>query len=513
MKILTGAQLKELDKYTIEHEPISSIDLMERAARALTDAITKRWSTDMSVIVFAGPGNNGGDALAVARMLAEQDYKVSVYLFNIHDKLSDECATNKQRLIEQNKITSFTEVTDNLEPPALNESSLVVDGLFGSGLNKPLTGGFAATVRYINQSTAQVVAIDIPSGLMCDDNTGNTAQSIISADVTLTIGQRKLCMYFDDTERYTGDVEVLDIGLSEEYIKTAVTKYTLVERSMITPLLRRRGNCVNKGTMGHGLLMAGSYGMAGAAVLSSEACLRSGIGKVTVVTPERNNDIIQIKVPEAIIAHNGDDYITNTVNPSQYDAIAAGPGIGQHESTASSLIDILRRADVPTVIDADAINIIANHKTWIQQLHSNTILTPHPKEFDRLTDSAGNGGFDRLFKATHIAKSIHSYIILKGHYSALCLPDGNVLFNSTGNSGMATAGSGDVLTGILLALLARGYTTFEAALVGMYIHGLAGDIAEKTVGKESLMAHDIINHLHEAFADLYNNKDDSARRS
>lgn len=500
MKIFTAAQSQELDKYTIEHEPIKSVDLMERASRAIAHVIMEEWTDRTPVVVFAGPGNNGGDALAVARLLADANYKVSVYLFNIHNKLSDECGTNRQRLIDAKKVAKFTEITLNFEPPELLADTLVIDGLFGSGINKPLMGGFASLVKYINQSPCKVVSIDIPSGLMCEDNSYNIRANIVRADLTLTLQQKKLSMLLADCQQYIGRLRVLDIRLSEEYIQNTDVSYHLLEEHDVRPHLRRRDDFAHKGSMGHALLIAGSYGMAGAAVLSTKACLRAGVGKVTVHTPKRNYDIMQISVPEAVLQIDREETsFSESVDSDDFDAVGIGPGLGLGENTAIALIGQIRRAQCPVVLDADALNILASHQAWLQQLPKGIIMTPHTAEFDRLMGNASNGDYDRLTRAVQLAERLQCYILLKGHHSALCMPDGNVLFNSTGNSGMATAGSGDVLTGIITALLARGYERAEACIVGMYLHGLAGDLAAKELGKESLTASDIIDFLPKAF--------------
>ena len=503
MKILTAAQIHELDKYTIEHEPIKSIDLMERASKAITHAIMEEWSDRTPVIVFAGPGNNGGDALAVARMLAEAKYQVGVFLFNIHSKLSEDCATNKQRLIDSKRGIKFTEISLNFDPPELTADTLVVDGLFGSGLNKPLMGGFASLVKYINQSPAQVVSIDMPSGLMCEDNTYNIRTNIIRADLTLTLQQKKLAMMLPDCQPYVGRLRVLDIRLSEKYIRQAEVSCRILEEEELRPHLRRRGDFVHKGSMGNALLIAGSYGMAGAAILAAKACMRAGAGKVTVHTPRRNYGLMQVAVPEAVMQMDREETIfSDSVESNDFDALGIGPGIGQSENTAIALIAQIRRTQCPIVVDADALNILASHQAWMQQLPKGIIMTPHPREFDRMAGSASNSDYERLIRARQMAEHLQGYLILKGHYSALCMPDGHIIFNSTGNSGMATAGSGDVLTGIITGLLARGYNRGEACMLGMYLHGLAGDLAVKEVGKESLVAGDLIKYLPQAFKRL-----------
>lgn len=503
MKIFTAAQIHELDNYTITHEPIKSIDLMERAAKTITRAIMDEWTDRTPMVIFAGPGNNGGDSLAVARLLAEENYKVSVYLFNIHNKLSDDCAANKQRLIDSKRVGHFTEVTLNFDPPELTEDMVVIDGLFGSGLNKPLIGGFASLVKYINQCPAKVVSIDIPSGLMCEDNTYNIHSNIIRADLTLTLQQKKLSMMMADCQKYIGRLRVLDIRLSKEYIDKTEANCRILEEQDVRHLLMPRDDFAHKGAMGNALIIAGSYGMAGAAVLATRACLRSGVGKVTVHTPRRNYLVMQTAVPEAVMQMDHEEtYFSESVDSTDFDALGIGPGLGLVENTAIALIGQIRRTSCPIVADADALNILANHQAWMQQLPSGIIMTPHPKEFDRMAGSTSNNDYERLIRAQQMAEHIKGYIILKGHHSALCMPDGHIVFNATGNSGMATAGSGDVLTGILTALLARGYDKGTACQLGMYLHGLAGDLAAKEVGKESLVASDIIQFLPKAFLKL-----------
>lgn len=503
MKIFTSTQIHELDKYTIENEPIASIDLMERAARAITHAITEIWSNNTPIIVFAGPGNNGGDSLAVARMLSDKGYNIKVYLFNIHSHLSEDCTVNKQRIIDNKQIKDFIEITQEFDPPKLEEGTLVIDGLFGSGLNKPLAGGFASLTKYINASPAKVVSIDIPSGLMTEENSYNIKTNIIRADLTLTLQQKKLSFLFAENQQYIGKVKVLDIRISSEGIKKTDTQYSIIEENDVRPLLIGRPEFSHKGNMGNALIIAGSYGMAGAAILATKACLRSGVGKVTIHTPKKNNDIMQISIPEAIVQIDKEETnFSEPIESEEYDAIGIGPGIGQRENTAIALIGQIRHARTPIVLDADALNILANHRAWMEQIPNGIIMTPHPKELESLVDLHNGDGYERLSKTRDMAEHLQAFVILKGHYSALCLPNGHVIFNSTGNAGMATAGSGDVLTGIITGLLARGYKQKEACILGMYLHGMAGDIAAKEIGEESLIASDIIKYLPTAFRKL-----------
>ena len=280
MKIFPTQSIKELDAYTIENEPIASIDLMERASQALTKAIMKRWEAETPITVFAGPGNNGGDALAVSRLLAEKGYQVSLYLFNTKGELSPDCEANKERLADVKNV-DFHEVTSQFVPPVLTVDHVVIDGLFGSGLNKPLSGGFAAVVKYINASSAQIVAIDVPSGLMGEENTFNIKANIVRADVTLSLQLPKLAFLFAENQEFVGEWELLDIGLSEDAIEEMATDYSLLEAEDMQDLLKPRNKFAHKGDFGRALLIAGSQGMAGASVLAAKACLRSGVGLLT----------------------------------------------------------------------------------------------------------------------------------------------------------------------------------------------------------------------------------------
>ena len=498
MKILTSSQLKELDKYTIAHEPIASIDLMERAAIALTNAIIRRWDKSFKMVVFAGPGNNGGDALAVARMLSQRGYHVEVFLFNTKGKLSEECQTNLERLKMCGSVY-FTEISTQFDPPELTESHVVIDGLFGSGLNKPLSGGFAAVVKYINASKAQVVAIDIPSGLMGEDNTYNIRQNIVHADVTLSIQLPKLSFLFPENEEVVGEWELLDIGLKQSYIDATASPFSILGEEVIQPIIKPRKRFAHKGSFGHGLLIAGSYGMAGASILSAKACLRSGIGLLTVHTPIHNHDILQISIPEAIVQTDiHERYFAQPTDLSRYKAIAIGPGLGQEEDTALAMMEQIQGSNLPIILDADAINILSTHRNWLSRLPKRCILTPHLGELERLIGKCMDT-YERLTKVKELAAYLQSYIIVKGAWTTIVTPEGEYFFNPTGNPGMATGGSGDVLTGILLALVAQGYSREEACKLGVYIHGLAGDIAAEDMTETGMISSDIINALPNAW--------------
>lgn len=511
MKILTAAQLKAIDAYTIEHESITSINLMERASRAIADKICGRWAVTTPVKIFAGPGNNGGDALAIARMLGEANYKVYVYLFNTSDNLSPDCQINKQRLIDfqdvkQNTLgvqnIEFTEITSQFKPPKLEVGDLVIDGLFGTGLSRPLNGGYASVVKYINGSPATVVSIDVPSGLMCEDNTYNVMNHIVKADVTYTIQNPKLAFFFPEHEQYVGEWEVLDIGIVDPCNEDSKTPYYQTERADIQAMLKGRSRFDHKGSVGHALLIAGKKGMAGAAILSARACMRGGAGKLTIHAPEYNARIMQESVPEAIVDIDVDqNCFSQSFDASEFDAVAIGPGIGTSSYTVQAFIEQVSMTKCPMVLDADALNILGSHRGWIAQLPRRCILTPHKKELFGLISTTRNS-YEELERTRDLAIRQQIFIIIKGAYSAIVTPEGNVYFNTTGNPGMATAGAGDVLTGIILSLLAQSYAPEAAARLGVYLHGLAGDLAVEDLCYEGLISSDLVDYLPKAFKAL-----------
>jgi NAD(P)H-hydrate epimerase len=495
MKIFQCNKIKELDQYTIEHEPIRSIDLMERAATALFNAIVDRWSVETPFVIFAGQGNNGGDALAVARMLVENGYDVETFLFNTSNHLSEDCAQNRDRLMAIDGV-KFTEVAKQFQIPQLTIDHVVVDGLFGTGLNKPLSGGYAGLVNFINSSDATVVAIDTPSGLNGDGiQFGVYPPVIIKADLTLTLQVPKMAFFFAECEEYVGTYEVLDIGLSEEGMDKLETPFSLVEEDDITDLFKPRSKFAHKGDFGHALLVAGSYGMAGAAIMAAKACLKSGVGLLTVHTPSLNLPMLQTVVPEAMVEPDMNEYSFSTpMDIQKYDAIAMGPGLGQRDETVEAFLLQLEETQSPIVLDADALNILAANKDYLKKLPPCSILTPHPKELERLVGACASSN-ERLQKAIELSAMTHSYVILKGAYSAVISPNGHCVLNTTGNAGMATGGSGDVLTGIILALLAQNYAPGDAAALATYIHGLAGDFAAERFGMTSMTAMDIVEAL------------------
>lgn len=498
MRIFRSDQIKLIDELTIRNEPVASVDLMERAANQLFQWISERYERSAGIHIFAGPGNNGGDGLALARILAKNRYKPSVWHVRISDKQSDDWNKNRKRLEKETDI-----VLNNIEKeehfPLINSDEIVIDAIFGSGLSRPVDGLAASVIKLINSSDSKVISVDIPSGLFCEDNSSNDPESIVKADFTLSFQFPKLSFMFPENERYTGDWHIIPIGLDINAIAETPSSFNLLETDLIKPLLKIRNKFDHKGDFGHGLLVAGSYGKMGAAVLSAKAALRSGIGLLTCHIPQKGNLIMQVSVPEAMVIHDKSETQFSGMDlPENYSAAGVGPGIGIHQETQAALQLLLRKNKKPVVLDADALNIISLNKEWLSLLNENTILTPHPKEFERLAGTSADG-YDRLKKQIALSEKYKCVVVLKGAHSSVTDQNGQVWFNSTGNPGMATAGSGDVLTGIILSLLAQGYEPVNAAITGVYLHGLAGDIAAEKLCQESIIASDIINGISSAY--------------
>ena len=496
MKIFSTSQVRSLDAYTIEHEPVASIDLMERAAQAIFEAYAKSFNLQRPVLIVAGPGNNGGDALALARILVWVKSDVRVLLLH-NGKLSADCETNLQRL-RNLKAEIITEITDSFVFPNINKETVIVDGIFGSGLSRPAEGVFAEAIDHINRTACEVLSIDVPSGLLGELNP-DTSVPIVKATRTFTLQFPKLAFLLPETGIFAGNWSVLDIGIHPEAISQTETRYFFIKKKDIQPKIKIREKFSHKGTYGHVLIFAGSRDMAGAAVLSSEAALRSGAGLVTVHSASCNRIILQTAVPEVIFeSDNNEHCISEFRDLTKFNAIAIGPGIGQAGETSFFLKSILSAYSNPIVLDADALNLIAANDL-LHLIPENSILTPHPKEFERLFGKSTNS-YDRLQKASTIAQTHKIIIILKGAHTQIFMPNGKIYFNSTGNAGMATAGSGDVLTGIMVGLLAQGYQPQDAALTGVFLHGLAADLITET--EETMLASDIIRGLKLAFRTL-----------
>jgi len=500
LPIFSAEQIKLIDAHTINIEPIASIDLMERAALKCTQWLMKHYSLETIFKVCCGLGNNGGDGLAIARQLLEHGYKVEVFIINYSDKYSDDFLINK-RCLETLFPRFLMEVNDFAHLPHFQKSDVVIDALFGIGLSKSLSGLAADCVNQMNSSDAVIVAIDVPSGLFADKYSDRRS-SIIKAKYTLTFQSPKLSFMFAENNIYVGSGHVLDIGLRvSEKLRSEATAFYLTEEHL-HQLMKPRAKFSHKGAFGHSLLLVGSYGKMGAAIMSAHALLRSGAGLLTVCVPKCGYEIMQTSVPEAMALVNGNEFIQfSELDVKAYSTIGIGPGIGTKKGTQHSVKVILESYKKPIVIDADALNAISLNKEWLKLIPENSILTPHPKEFERLTKSAEND-FERHQLQIEFSKKQKVYVVLKGAHTCITTPDGKSYFNSTGNSGLAKGGSGDVLTGLITGLLAQGYSSFEASVIGVYVHGLAGDITKEEKGEVAMIPTDVIENIPNAFKRL-----------
>jgi NAD(P)H-hydrate epimerase len=500
--IFKAQTIKTIDAHTILHEPINSINLMERAALKCIDWIIKHYSTNKTFKVFCGLGNNGGDGLAIARQLISKGFKVEVYIIYYSNNCSTDFLINKAQLEKLNAhCIREIRVGENLQK--LNSDDVVIDAIFGIGLTKPLVGLSADIVNTINASQAKVISIDVPSGLFADIHS-DYSSSIIKAHDTLTFQFPKLSFLFAENAGYIGNGHILDIGLiiPKELLDKCDAFY--LTKSAVTKILKPRQKFSHKGTFGHSLLIAGSFGKMGAAILASTSLLRSGAGLLTVCVPHCGYEIMQTSVPEAMTIVKGNDYLQlSELDLSPYSAIGIGPGIGAEKDTQEAVELILEQSKKPLIIDADALNAISNNKDWLDLIPENSILTPHPKEFERLTKPVTTD-FERHQLQLDFSKTHQVLVILKGAHTCITTPDGKSYFNSTGNSGLAKGGSGDMLTGILTGILAQGYTPFETSLLGVFIHGLAGDITKEEKGEIAMIPSDIISNLPNAFLQLVN---------
>ncbi len=498
MKIYSAEKIRLWDQYTIQQEPITSIALMERAAGKCVEWLQQNNYQYKPFAIFCGKGNNGGDGLAIARLLSGNKNNIRVYIIDTGKKGTADFETNLSRLSQQPGISIQTIGSVN-ELPVLAKDEIVIDALFGSGLNRGLDGIVQRIVEHLNDSGNTIIAVDMPSGLFTDQS--SKMNKAIKANFTLTFQSYKLALLMPENAGHTGKVVVLDIGLHPQYELITESRYELIDKKIVQQIYTPRNSFSHKGNFGHALLIAGSYGKIGAAVLSARSCLRSGVGLLTIHVPKCGYEIMQGRVPEAMVATDFNSSFCTRVEDdlNKYKTIGIGPGLGTAAETRSMLKELLTTYNRPLVIDADALNILSQVKG--QDIPAGSVITPHPKEFERLFGSSSND-FERMELAMRKAKELSIIIVLKGHHTLIALPEGKGFFNSTGNAGMATGGSGDVLTGLLTGLIAQGYAPDKAAILGVYLHGMAGDIAAKKLSMEAMIAGDIVESLGDAFKDI-----------
>ncbi len=498
MKILSTQQTREADAYTIAHEPIASEALMERAAQACLNWILDHFPYPQTFYLFCGRGNNGGDGLALARMLEKSGHYTKVFLLDAVRPLSPDAQLNFERYTASNASQLYM-LDSGADLPELAPEVIIIDTLFGTGLNKPIEGVADALVQYINRAPNTVISIDIPSGLQ-GDTPSDLHSSIIKADYTLTFQHYKLAMLLPQTGVYCGKTVVLDIGLHKAFTQQCLTRNYITDPALLRKMYKVRSPFSHKGTFGHAAMVGGSKGKIGAMILSSNACLHTGAGLVTTHIPECGYTALQTSVPEAMcVTDHHDTHLTETFATHAYTTMGIGPGMGTEPATLHLLRQLLQSFTKPVVLDADALNAIGLAKELMPLIPHNSILTPHPKEFERMFGAVAND-FERLELQRNLSITHHWYIVYKNRYTTISTPEGFCFFNTTGNPGMATGGSGDVLTGIITGLLAQGYTSLEAALMGVWLHGKAGDIAANLYQQPCLTASNIIEKLPDAFS-------------
>jgi len=503
MKLVTAEQLRAIDAYTIAHEPIASIDLMERAASACMRRIVRLTGHDDEIFIACGKGNNGGDGLAIARLLLENGFNCRALVIHYSERFSADAQQNYDRLKER-----FAEhVHDCYSPEQVEEhkpgnAALLVDALLGTGISKPADGFLGDVIDMLNRSFRRIISIDVPSGLYTD-KTSKDSRHIICSTLTLTFQLPKLAFLMPENKLFVPEFEIIDIGLHAEALQNAGSNYYYITAQLVASFLKPRQKFSHKGSFGHALLAAGSKGKSGAAIISALSCMRSGAGLLTLHSNKETINALLHHLPEAMSSEDAHpEFISRIDKPERFDAIAFGPGVGLHEETQQVLKNLLGHNNGRLVIDADGLNSLSENKTWLGFLPSDTILTPHPKEFERLTEACSDD-FERLDVLKRFSSRCNCIVILKGAHSAVAMPDGSVFFNSSGNPGLAKAGSGDGLTGIILGLLSRGYNAPQSALIGTFVHGYAADLCLKKISMESLLITDVIKKLPTAFKKLY----------
>ena len=501
MKIFSKEQIYEGDKLTSERQNITSTELMERAGTQIFNWMHMRMQgAQVPVHVFCGIGNNGGDGLVVARHLITHGYNVHTYVINCSDKRSKDFLINYDRIKQVTKewptLLNCSNDFSKIEP-----DDIIIDAVFGIGLNRPADEWVAGLFQHFKASKAFTLAIDIPSGLYTD-HIPEDENAVVWASYTLSFQSAKLVFFLPDTAKYTVQWEVLDIGIDPEYLYSTQTESELIGKNEVLPIYKPREKFSNKGQFGHALIIGGSYGKIGAVTLASRAALSSGVGLVTAYIPKCGYSVLQSSFPEAMVITDSDESIITTINfDIEPTVIAFGIGVGVDTKTSKAFEVFLKSNKVALVVDADGINILAKKKSLIKLLPEQSVLTPHPKELERLIGK-WKDDFDKLEKVKIFSKKYKLIVVIKGANSIVVFGD-KYYVSTTGNPGLATAGTGDVLTGIITGLMSQGYDPLAASIFGVYLHGKSADIAIEDFGYQSLIASHVIEYLGEAYIDLF----------
>ena len=492
-KLFSTSQMRSWDQYTMSHEPVSSVQLMFRAAGKCVEWILLHWnSQDTKFLICCGRGNNGGDGWVIARLLSKLNYEVNVCAMELEND-EPAIAPDAKGSDDGTRLSYF--YFDKVR--RVEKDTIIIDAVLGSGLSGRAHGTEADMIQWINQAGCTVVSIDVPSGLLSDLEL--TEGVVVRADYTLTFQQLKPAFLFPESGQYCGELHVLDIGLDPHFEISTPSDQWLINKSLVRKLYIKRNPFSHKGTFGHALLIAGSAGKMGACCLATKACLHTGAGLVTALVTEQLSTIVQSNVPEAMVMFN--ESFNEKSSLQQFQAIGIGCGLGQDNRAVELLDLVLKTSTIPLILDADALNIIAENQSLLQSISGGSLLTPHLKEFDRLFGKFSNS-IDRLHCQQAMAKKLNCFILLKGKYTSIATPDGKIYFNTTGNAGMAKGGSGDVLTGMITALFAQYQNMETAALMGVYLHGLAGDLTLNKMAMETMLASDLIDHISDAYRNL-----------
>lgn len=472
LPLLTANQIRLADAYTIKHEPISSVNLMERASQAFTERFVHHFPDKQQAIsVYCGTGNNGGDGLAIARLLHERQYQhIRVIVARFSPKTTPDFDINFDRLKKTG--VKYTELLPGTDLPAGDTSMILIDALLGSGLNKPLTGNHALLVGLLNSWHKTAVAVDVPTGLLTEGEIPENAL-VLKADLVITFQQPKIMFLLPESGPYMKRWEVVDVGLDKAFIDTLHSPYRFVEEKDIRQILKPRPRFSNKGSFGHALVIAGQPETMGAALLSASACAQAGAGLTTACVPESGLTALNCYQPEVMAIVRKHNKLPE-ISWDKFTAIAIGPGLGKGQDAQELLLALFKNYRKPVVIDADALNMLSSHPEFLKQIPAQSIITPHMKEFDRLFGTQ-HSWWQRIQTAIRKAAAYQINIVLKNSYTIIITSEGRVFFNSTSNAAMASGGMGDVLTGIITALLAQKYTPGQACLTGVYLHGKAGD--------------------------------------
>ena len=507
MKIVTATQMRTLDHRTITEAQVPGPVLMERAGAGAANFIQHRFGPlrGKSITILCGKGNNGGDGLVVARLLRQLHARVTVLLLAPATDLSRDAIVMYRRWLRAGGKSSTREFRSSEQAkPILVSSDLIVDALLGTGLSATVTGAYREAIQLMNQAGRPIIAIDIPSGIHSDN--GTILGQAVRATATVTFGLPKLGLYVGPGIDHAGTIHVVDIGIPTAYTDALDTRIILVTNEQVAKALPPRPTSSHKGTYGHAGILAGSVGKTGAAALAARAALRMGTGLVTVAVPSSVNDVLEAKLLEAMtmplpetkartLARSGFDRVLAFMQART--AIAIGPGLSTHPETVELIQSLMKHLDRPTVLDADALNALASRASLLTECKTPPILTPHPGEMARLEVEATSQSVnaDRIGTAKRFARERGVFLVLKGARTVIARPDGLLAICPTGNPGMATAGTGDVLTGMIVGLLAQGVQSWEAACAATYLHGAAGDLAAQQLGQAGMLAGDLIAHI------------------